>query len=84
MSEEIPVKEIAELLDNVTEKLPKLLNGVFDTLYSADSGKKMGQAVGGFYKELIESGIPAEDALKMTKDYMLSIKDLANSFSEKR
>jgi len=44
----------------------------------------MGQAVGGFYKELIESGIPAEDALKMTKDYMLSIKDLANSFSEKR
>jgi len=39
MSEEIPVKEIAELLDNVTEKLPKLLNGVFDTLYSADSGK---------------------------------------------
>ncbi|NLX76058.1 MAG: hypothetical protein GXZ01_01595 [Clostridiaceae bacterium] len=83
MSDEIPVKEIGQLLEDVSEKLPKILNGIMDTLYSAESGRKVGQAVGGFYKELIDSGIPSEDALKMAKDFMFSIKDMANAFGSK-
>jgi hypothetical protein len=82
MSNDIPVKEIGELLDEVTNKLPKMINGLMETVYSAEAGKKMGQAVGGFYKELIDSGIPPEEALKMSKDYMLSIKELMNSFGK--
>ena len=74
---EIPVAEIGALLNEVSEKVPKLINGLIDTIYSADTGKKMGQSVGNFYKELVESGFPEEDALKMAKDYMLSIKDIA-------
>lgn len=72
----IPVKEIGELLDSVTTKVPKLISGLMETVYSAESGIKMGQSVGNFYKELLESGIPKEDALQMTKDYMLSVKDV--------
>lgn len=82
MPSDIPVKEIGELLDEVSGKLPKMISGLMDTMYSAEAGKKMGQAVGGFYKELIDSGIPSEDALKMSKDYMLSIKELVNSFGK--
>jgi hypothetical protein len=82
MPNDIPVKEIGELLDEVSGKLPKMISGLMDTMYSADAGKKMGQAVGGFYKELIDSGIPSEEALKMSKDYMLSIKELINSFEK--
>lgn len=43
---DIPVKEIGELLDEVSGKIPKLLTGVMDSLYSAEAGKKIGQASG--------------------------------------
>jgi hypothetical protein len=75
----IPVKEIGEMLDEVSAKLPKLINGLMASLYSAEAGKNMGQAIGSLYKELIASGIPAEDALKMAKDYMLSLKDISSN-----
>jgi hypothetical protein len=75
----IPVKEIGEMLDEVSAKLPKLINGLMASLYSAEAGKNMGQAIGSFYKELIATGIPAEDALQMAKDYMLSLKDISSN-----
>jgi len=78
MAEEIPVKEIAQLLDDVSNKLPKIIHGVMDSMFSVEAGQRLGKAVGSFYKELIEAGIPSEEALKMTKDYMFSIKDLTN------
>lgn len=81
MSNEIPTKEIGELLDEVSTKVPKLILGVMQSLYSADAGKSMGQAIGNLYKELVDAGIPQDDALKMAKDYMLSIKDISGTFS---
>lgn len=82
MSMDIPVKEISELLDEVSGKIPKLLTGVIDTLYSAESGKKMGQAVGNLYKELIDSGIPKEDALNMARDYLTSFQSVTGNFTK--
>lgn len=79
----IPVKEISELLDEVSVKVPRLIDGLMGTIYSAEAGKKMGQAVGGFYKELVEAGIPADTALQMAKDYMLSIKEAVGMFQDK-
>ena len=79
---DIPVKEIGQLLDEVSGKVPKLIGGILETLYSAEAGKKMGQSVGNMYKELIESGIPESEAIKMAKDYMLSIKDIAGNFMD--
>ena len=76
---DIPVKEIGEMLDEVSTKIPKLINGVLSSLYSAEAGKNMGQAVGSFYKELLEAGIPMDEALKMAKDYVLSLKDITSS-----
>ena len=79
---DIPVKEIGQLLDEVSGKVPKLIGGIIDTFYSAEAGKKMGQSVGNLYKEMVESGIPEEEAIKIAKDYMLSIKDLAGSMMQ--
>jgi len=76
---EIPTKDIGELLDTVSDRLPKLINGLMSTLYSKEAGKNMGQAVGSFYKELIDAGIPTDEAMKMAKDYMLSIKDVVSN-----
>jgi len=81
MANEIPTKEIGELLDEVSTKVPKLILGVMQSLYSAEAGKSMGQAIGNLYKELIEAGIPQDEALKMAKDYMLSLKDIQGNFT---
>ncbi|MCF6460328.1 hypothetical protein [Clostridium sp. Cult3] len=71
------VKELAEILDTITDKIPQLITGVVNTLYSAEAGKNIGQAVGSLYKELVDSGIPEEAALDMAKSYMLSMKDIS-------
>lgn len=76
---EIPVEEIGQLLDKVSDKVPKIMNGLMSSLYSAEAGKNMGQAVGTFYKELVEQGIPKEDALQMAKDYLATMKDVAKT-----
>lgn len=82
MGNEIPVKEIGELLTEVSEKVPKLINGLINSLYSAEAGKNLGQAVGNLYRELVESGFPEEEARQMAKDYMLSIKSILNEAKE--
>ncbi|AUS98200.1 hypothetical protein CDQ84_09290 [Clostridium thermosuccinogenes] len=76
------VKELGEVLDAISEKAPILITKLMDTLYSAEAGKKMGQAVGSLYKELVDSGIPQEEALQMAKDYMLSLKDITGNISK--
>lgn len=84
MPNDIPVKEIGEMLDEFSLKLPKLISGILDNMYSAENGRKIGQAVGNLYKELVESGIPQDEALKMARDYMLSLKDITGVFSNNK
>jgi len=69
---DIPVTKIGELLDTVSSKLPTLVTNLLRSLYSEEAGIEMGKAVGGLYKELINSGIPPEVALKMASDYMVN------------
>ena len=78
MSDEIPVKEIGALLDEVSTKVPKLITSLMSTLYSPEAGSSMGKAVGNLYKELLDSGIPKEDAQQMAKDYMRTLTSIAN------
>ncbi|NLP37555.1 MAG: hypothetical protein GX357_07875 [Firmicutes bacterium] len=73
------VKEVTEMLEMVTEKLPKLLNAILQSLYSQETGAEMGKAAGTFYNELIAAGVPKEDALDMTKDYLKTLMNLAPS-----
>jgi hypothetical protein len=77
------MNEIGEMLDTVSSKIPGLIKGVIGTLYSADAGSNMGKAVGSFYKELVEAGIPADEAIKMARDYMLSLKDVSGMMNNK-
>lgn len=76
VSKEIPVKEIGQLLDEVSTKIPKLLEGINQVVYSPDVGSKAGKAVGTFYKELIDSGLSPEVAMKLTEKYMFSLNDI--------
>ncbi|NBI30182.1 hypothetical protein [Chengkuizengella marina] len=76
------VKEIAELLEITSKKVPELITNLLNTLYSQKSASDMGKAVGTLYKELVDSGIPQEVAVQMAKDYMFSLKDVMKSFND--
>lgn len=68
--EEIPVEEIKELLKAVSTEIPTLVKSVIGSIFSEEAGRNMGKAAGAFYKELVDSGIPQDVAVKMTEKYM--------------
>ena len=68
--EEIPVEEIKELLKAVSTEIPTLVKSVIGSVFSEEAGRNMGKAAGAFYKELVDSGIPQDVAVKMTEKYM--------------
>lgn len=75
---DIPVKEIGELLDEVSTKLPKLLEGIQKSYYSVENGTNAGRTIGTFYKELLAAGMSNDVALRLTERFMVSIKDLTD------
>ncbi len=79
MRDEHDAKEIGEILDVVSDKIPALLRGLRDVLYSKESAENMADSVGTFYKKLVEAGIPKEDALDMARGYMINLRDMAGS-----
>ena len=64
----------------VSEKVPTLLSNIMNTLYSGEAGKNMGRAVGNFYRELIDSGIPEQDAKEMAREYLFTLKSVTDAF----
>jgi hypothetical protein len=70
---------LREILQIVSEKVPDLLNQLRATLFSPQAGEDLGKAVGAFYKELLASGIPEEDALQMAKGYMSSLQGIVQT-----
>ncbi len=63
-------EEISGILAAVSKELPGLVKGILDALFSPQAAADMGKAVATFYKNLKEGGIPEEQALSMTKDYL--------------
>ena len=63
-------EEVKEILSAVSTQIPTLIKSIIASVFSEEAGRRMGKAAGAFYKELKESGIPNDRALKMTEDYM--------------
>jgi signal recognition particle GTPase len=74
----IPVKEIGELLDEVSTKIPKLLDGIQKSYYSVENGTNAGKSIGAFYKELLAAGMSQDVALRLTERFMVSVKDFTD------
>jgi len=75
-SHDLEVEDLREVLEVVSDKVPALLRGLRDVLYSKESAENMAESVGTFYKKLVESGIPKEDALDMARGYMINLRDI--------
>ena len=63
-------EEISGLLAAVSKELPGLVKGILDALFSPKAAADIGNSVATFYKTLKGGGIPENQALSMTKDYL--------------
>ncbi len=76
---ELPDPEyVKEILTSIRKEIPGLLKDVVNILYSEQSARNMGKAVGIYYKTLQDNGIPKEIALEMTKGYVINIGKMFN------
>jgi len=76
-------EEVKEILGVVSKEVPALIKSIMSAVFSEDSGRDMGKAAGAFYKELKESGIPEETAVRMTENYInvfTSLGDIMKKF----
>jgi len=64
------VEELKEVLSIVSDKVPALIKGLVQSVFSVDAAADMGKAAATYYKELKAGGIPDEVAIKMTQDYI--------------
>jgi len=70
------INDLKEVLGVVTDKVPAILRGLRDVLYSKDAAEDMATAVATFYSKLVEAGIPREQAMEMTRGYMINLRDV--------
>ena len=61
---------LPELMNVLNDSIPKLISGLIGSVYSPEAAGNMGAAVGKFYRELVDQGIPEEVALDMTKKFV--------------
>jgi hypothetical protein len=74
---EVPLKdEISGVFDVMTERLPRLISTLKDTLFSEQAGKEIGKAVGAFYKELLASGMDPDEIAALTRSYMSTLENV--------
>ena len=63
-------EEISDILAAVSKELPGLVKGILDAFFSPEAAADLGKSVATFYTTLKDGGIPEEQALSMTKDYL--------------
>ena len=76
-------EEVKAILEVVSKEVPALIKGIVGSVFSEEAGRNMGKAAGAFYKELKESGMPDEIAVKMTENYIsvfTSLGDIMKKF----
>lgn len=64
------LEEVKAVLGVVSKEVPALIKGIIRSVFSEEAGRDMGKAAASFYKELKESGMPEDVAVKMTENYV--------------
>lgn len=63
-------EDVKEILETVSKEVPALIKNIIESVFSEEAGRNMGKAAAAFYKELKNSGMPEEMAVKMTENYI--------------
>jgi hypothetical protein len=63
------IEGIREMLDVVSDRIPHLMRGIQESVYSPEQLKATAEAFASFYKTLVDSGMPAHVAAEMTRQH---------------
>lgn len=63
-------EEVRQILGAVSTEVPALIRSIVSAVFSEEAGRNMGRAAATFYKELKDSGMPDDVAVRMTEDYI--------------
>jgi hypothetical protein len=63
------IEGIREMLDVVSDRIPHLMRGMHESVYSPEQVQATAQAFASFYKTLVTSGIPDYVAADMTRQH---------------
>lgn len=66
-------EDIAMIFDTLSTKIPEMIRGILGSLFSPEAAANMGKAVAEFRKTLVEGGIPEEEAMEMTRQYLATL-----------
>ncbi len=66
-------EDLAEVMDTMSDKIPKMIRGIIDSFFSPEAAANMAKSVAEFRKTLIENGIPEAEAMAMTREYMQTV-----------
>jgi hypothetical protein len=76
--------EVAEIFETLSSKLPAMINGILGSLFSVEAASNMGKSVAEFRKNLIEGGIPEDEAMEMTREYLGTLTNWSKMMREVR
>jgi chromosome segregation ATPase len=63
------IEGIREMLDVVSDRIPHLMRGMHESVYSPDQLKATAEAFASFYRTLVDSGMPDHLAAEMTRQH---------------
>ncbi len=67
------IEGVREMLNVMSDRLPHLLRGIHESVYSPEQLQSTAGSFAAFYKTLVESGIPGDHAAQMTKHHFESL-----------
>ena len=75
-------EDIAYILDTVSDKVPSMIKGIIGAFFSPEAARDMAKSVAEFRKTLIEGGIPEDEAMRMTREYMQTVTNWKGMMNE--
>ena len=77
-------EEVAEILSVVSDKVPGLIKGLVNAVFSEESARNMAKAAAAYYNELKAGRLPDDIALRMTQEYVSIFTKIGDVVKEAR
>ena len=77
-------EDIASIMETVSTQLPGMIKGILDSFFSPEAASNIAKAVAEFRKNLIEGGIPEDEAMSMTREYLSTLTNWSKMMREVR
>lgn len=75
-------ESIAAIMESISTQLPGLIKGILNSFFSPEAAANMGKAVAEFRRTLIEGGIPEDEAMAMTREYLQTLTNWSKIMKE--